>query len=59
MNPSALFQEISERPAARVRFLSTESATVERIAAEIDRRDPTYITIAARGSSDNTGTFAK
>ncbi len=59
MNPSVLFQEINEQPDALARFLNTESANVERIAAEINRYKPSYITIAARGSSDNAATFAK
>ncbi len=59
MNPSVLFQEINEQPDALARFLDTESANVERIAAEINRHKPSYLTIAARGSSDNAATFAK
>ncbi|HEX7593917.1 MAG TPA: hypothetical protein VF429_07070 [Anaerolineae bacterium] len=59
MNLSVLFQEINEQPDALARFLDTESANVERIAAEINRYKPSYITIAARGSSDNAATFAK
>lgn len=59
MNPSVLFQEINEQPGALARFLDAEAANVQRIAAEINRRKPTYITIAARGTSDNAATFAK
>jgi glucosamine--fructose-6-phosphate aminotransferase (isomerizing) len=59
MHQSVLFQEINEQPATLARFLDAESANVERIAAEINRHKPSYITIAARGSSDNAATFAK
>ncbi len=59
MSPSVLFREIHEQPDALARFLDAEAANVQRIAAEINRRKPTYITIAARGTSDNAATFAK
>ncbi len=59
MNPSELFREIAEQPAALARFLDAESANVERIAAQINRAGAKYITIAARGTSDNAATYAK
>jgi glucosamine--fructose-6-phosphate aminotransferase (isomerizing) len=54
-----LFREISEQPAALVRFLDAESSHVERIAAQINRAGVKYVTIAARGTSDNAATYAK
>ena len=59
MNSSTLFRDIHEQPNALARFLDAESANVQRIAAEINRCQPTYLTIAARGTSDNAATFAK
>ncbi len=54
-----LFREISEQPAALARFLDAESANVARIAAQINRAGVKYVTIAARGTSDNAATYAK
>jgi glutamine---fructose-6-phosphate transaminase (isomerizing) len=54
-----LFSEISEQPHALARFLDAESAMVERIASELRRADIRYVVIAARGTSDNAGTYAK
>ena len=59
MTQSILFKEISQQPEILARFLDAESANVERIAQAIRRADVSYITIAARGSSDNAATFAK
>jgi len=56
---SELFREINEQPAALARFLDAESANVERIAAAINRAGVKYVTIAARGTSDNAATYAK
>jgi glucosamine--fructose-6-phosphate aminotransferase (isomerizing) len=54
-----LFQEITEQPHALARFLDAESSNVERIAAQIQRAGVKYVTIAARGTSDNAATYAK
>jgi glutamine---fructose-6-phosphate transaminase (isomerizing) len=59
MNSSQLLKEINEQPDALARFLDAESANVERIAAAINRAGAQYITIAARGTSDNAATYAK
>jgi glucosamine--fructose-6-phosphate aminotransferase (isomerizing) len=56
---SLLLREIREQPAALARLLDGESANVERIAAVLRRADASYITIAARGTSDNAATFGK
>jgi glucosamine--fructose-6-phosphate aminotransferase (isomerizing) len=59
MTQSILFKEISEQPGILARFLDTESANMERIVQRINRANVSYITIAARGSSDNAATYAK
>jgi len=59
MNQSQLFQEINEQPDALARFLKEESANVQRIAEKIRHARVNYVTIAARGSSDNAATYAK
>lgn len=59
MNSSKLFTEINEQPAALQRFLDAESANVQRIAEAIRRANVQYVTIAARGTSDNAATYAK
>lgn len=56
---SLLLREIREQPAALARCIEAESANVERIAAAIRQTDVHYITIAARGTSDNAATFGK
>ncbi len=59
MTQSKLDQEIHEQPAALARFLDAESANVANIAAAINRAGCQYVTIAARGTSDNAATYAK
>ena len=54
-----LWKEINEQPHALARFLDAESANVTRIAAQINRANIQYVTIAARGTSDNAATYAK
>jgi glucosamine--fructose-6-phosphate aminotransferase (isomerizing) len=59
MNASKLFTEINEQPTALQRCLDAESANVQRIAQAIRRASIQYVTIAARGTSDNAATYAK
>ncbi len=59
MTESLVHKEIDEQPAALTRFLEAESANVERIAADLRSTHIRYITIAARGTSDNAATYAK
>ena len=59
MNSSILFKETSEQPEILARFLDAESTNVERIVKQINHANISYITIAARGSSDNAATYAK
>jgi glucosamine--fructose-6-phosphate aminotransferase (isomerizing) len=54
---SQLFQEINEQPDALARFLNEEPANVRRIAQKL--AGVNYVTIAARGTSDNAATYAK
>lgn len=59
MSDTQLFKEINEQPAALKRFLDIESANVAKIAATLRRANLKYVTIAARGTSDNAATYAK
>lgn len=56
---SHLETEINEQPAAIERLLTEESARVREIAQEIRRREPKYVYLAARGTSDHAGTYGK
>lgn len=58
-NESWMLREIKEQPAAIQDTLREERGRVERIAASIARRDPAFMMIAARGSSDNAATYGK
>ena len=53
-----LFKEIHEQPEVLARFLGEEKENVRRLAAEIERRQITYVVIAARGTSDNAARYA-
>ncbi len=59
MIETQLFREINEQPAALTRLLDDETANIQRIVAAIERAGINYITIAARGTSDNAATFGK
>lgn len=52
-------REIDEQPSVLARLLQDEAGTVERLAAEIQRRDIQYVVVAARGTSDNAGRYAQ
>ena len=54
-----LEKEIAEQPEAIARTLGACGPAVEKLCAEIRRRDISYVLLAARGSSDNAGTYAK
>lgn len=56
---SYMLEEIWEQPEAVRRTVLGERARLARVAAEIRRRDPALIVIAARGTSDNAATYAK
>ena len=56
---SFLYKEIFEQPEAVARLLSHEWSTVKALAREIKQRDIHHVIIAARGTSDNAGRYAK
>lgn len=56
---SFLRTEILEQPQALRRLIETERANVERVAAAIRQRQPQYIVIAARGTSDNAARYGQ
>lgn len=53
-----LFSEINEQPERIKNLLSSQRKSVEKIAAEIQKRDIQYVFLAARGTSDNAGRYA-
>jgi glucosamine--fructose-6-phosphate aminotransferase (isomerizing) len=54
-----LEQEIAEQPAVLQRLLSEEAGTVQQIAQVIRKFDPAFITMAARGTSDNAARYGQ
>jgi glutamine---fructose-6-phosphate transaminase (isomerizing) len=54
-----LRDEILEQPAILGNLLSTGMPAVEKIAADIRNRPIDYVFLAARGTSDNAGLYAK
>jgi len=56
---SYLHQEIHQQPQALAKLVEAEWTNIARIARAIRRREPRYIVIAARGSSDNAATYGK
>ena len=54
----SLFYEISEQPERIRSLISSQRKNVEKIAAEIQKRDIRYVFLAARGTSDNAGRYA-
>jgi glucosamine--fructose-6-phosphate aminotransferase (isomerizing) len=56
---SLLYSEISEQPAVLARLLDEERANVEKIAEAIRQRNPRYVVLAARGSSDNAARYSQ
>ncbi len=54
----SLHSEIIEQPRRIQSLLFSQRKTVERIAAEIQKRDVRYVFLAARGTSDNAGRYA-
>ena len=50
---SVLHDEIFEQPEVIQRLLDLETENVAMMAATIQLRDPRYVVIAARGTSDN------
>jgi glucosamine--fructose-6-phosphate aminotransferase (isomerizing) len=54
-----LAQEIAEQPAVLQRLLSEQSETARQIARAIRDFNPAFISIAARGTSDNAARYAQ
>lgn len=54
----SLYSEINEQPERIISLLSSQRKVVEKIAAEIRKRDIEYVFLAARGTSDNAGRYA-
>jgi glucosamine--fructose-6-phosphate aminotransferase (isomerizing) len=54
-----LRNEILEQPAILRHLFSTGMPAVEQIASELSRRQIDYVFLAARGTSDNAGLYAK
>jgi len=54
----SLHSEIFEQPERIKSLLASQRKTVERIAAEIQKRDIRYVFLTARGTSDNAGRYA-
>ncbi len=55
----ALIDEILEQPEVLRREFSSELEEVRRIAGEIRKHDVKFVFLAARGTSDNAGLYAK
>ncbi len=54
----SLHSEILEQPERLAGLLKTQKGLVEQIAAEIKKRDVSFVMLAARGTSDNAGRYA-
>lgn len=54
-----LYREIHEQPEVLQRFLVAADEPVRALAAAIQARDIGFVVIAARGTSDNAGRYAK
>ncbi len=56
---SLLYKEIHEQPGILAGLIDKEASSIERIARQLDGAKFDFITIAARGTSDNAATYAK
>lgn len=54
----SLISEIIEQPERIKNLLSSQRKNIEKIAAEIQKRDIQYVFLTARGTSDNAGRYA-
>lgn len=59
MPSSYLQSEILEQPESLRRLLDSEHQNIERIAGLIRARNPRYVTLVARGSSDNAARYSQ
>ncbi|MCJ7753307.1 MAG: SIS domain-containing protein, partial [Thermoanaerobaculales bacterium] len=55
----SLHDEIHEQPAAIARLLDLQTEPVRKVAARIRDRNCPFVYLAARGTSDNAGLYAK
>lgn len=55
----SLRDEIFEQPEAISRLLDQQTGEIKKIAAAIEKRDIRFVYLAARGTSDNAGLYAK
>ena len=58
-NPTIMETEIGEQPEALARTLESNAAEIDALCGDIRGRNITTVMIAARGSSDNAGVYAK
>jgi len=56
---SPLQEEIFEQPVALQRLLNSQSGAIQKIADAVRERQPRFVVIAARGSSDNAARYAQ
>jgi len=56
---SSLQEEIFEQPIALQRLLDSQSGVIQKIADAVRERQPRFVVIAARGSSDNAARYAQ
>ncbi len=54
----SLFSEIFEQPQVIGQMIATQRAQFEALAEQIHQRNPNYVFIAARGTSDNAARYA-
>lgn len=59
LSTTHLFREIHQQPDVLTRVLQHEQATIRQLAATIQQQGITHVVIAARGTSDNAGRYAK
>ena len=55
----SLWSEIHEQPTVLARLLAAQASHVGEVAREVAARRPGWVLLAARGSSDNAGVYAK
>lgn len=59
LSESHLYREIHEQPEVLRRFLTEADVSVRALAAAVHEREIGFVVIAARGTSDNAGRYAK
>lgn len=59
VRPTFMADEIAQVPAIVEDLLAARAAEIEAVAREIDRRRPRFAMIAARGTSDHAGIYAR